>query len=343
MRNAFRQNIVLDKRQRLIMYRVLLAQLRGGIPFDQACQVIDRSLNLNPVINRIAKAGHEATNRGKRVTEGLSIGGYLPIRHTQIIDLAEQNDRLMDAFDYLIHEDEESLGIWNSVVWPKIYFTIVLGALLFASTQIHTLLDKMGTRGVDVGNILAYKVSVFLADWILWIVGIVFWIITVIAWARRSSTGLVRKLLAHPIDDWNRRLALATCRLSVVMYQQGANHMQALTACEHSMGGTYVQHCIKIIRYECTTEGLRYLDAISGRLLTKDLASVLGGLAPSGSSDDYILAMQTVANVYAEQVKAMYAGWQHVYTLIIMLGIAAMILMNALGMFSVFSMFMQRM
>ena len=330
----WRQLVVLDKNQRLLLYEALGAQIEAGIPPQQAFEALHTISIITPAISRVAGAAATAGREGRLLTEGLADSQCIPLLELGVLKVAERNNRLATACANIQARNQDKLSFLASVVVPNAYYEVIVAALLFMVWQAKDILAATANK-VDLATIPAYQLSSFLHHWaiIITIVGLLGFVTVV--YGRSQWVGRHRALLWFFDREYRAVLAVRVADMAAALSTEGANHIDILDAIKEAFGDEdYVLWAVSTARELHAGAGETIEDALSGTLLPPPLAALLSALTPGGKQERYPLSYRTLSRVQRTQLQAQYAVLTNGLRLLLLATAALLIIMLLHGIYT---------
>ena len=328
-------NLTLPRSDRAIFYALLRAQLRAGVSAMSACETLLGLSDLGKTLRRIAKAGAQAGREGRLVLDGLAETNMFPPADMGVLRIAETGGTLQEALCALEEQTEENLSFVSQVMAPNLYYLVILTVLVGFVWNTQTFLKQVDF--IDLSRNPSWRLSGWLhAWWIPLVVGLSGTIAGV--WIGKVSwTGPMRRLLLVFDTEARYRFGLEFVRLAELLSRHGASHTEILSAAGSALGHSrYVAHAVRRARRAVHEEGMQWEQALSDGLLLAEHASLLAGLVPGGRRQLYPPAYQALGEIQRRLLKNRYRIMQGFLRTALLLAIAALIVITAEGMYSLF-------
>ena len=303
----FRCAFNFPRARRQLFYRLVAAQLRGGVAAPAAFAGMARALSVDRASGEIARTVAAAIAEGKGVWEGFSDTRSVPADEIGIVRVSEGSGSLAEGLESLAEEGEAGLSIARSVVAPNAYYLVVLTAGMFGLGQLEELLTAGFLDGAALAENGAYRLSAAVNDFgpatgiLLCLAG------AVVVVGRASWHGGARRALG-PFDGEHRaRVALQFADLAARLYRQGGNHREMLRAYEDAYGRSgYARWAVREARRDHVEGGVGIEVALRGRLVTEGMAELLGVMVPGGDRELYPRAWRELAGIQRTMLEARY-------------------------------------
>lgn len=330
----YRRTIALDAVNRTMFYRILAAQIRGGITIQSACESLTSKRDLEEGVQALATAGSRAAAEGRFAADGFYDSGYLDSAHVGILRIAEQHGNLGEALAELARDEASVQTIPRNVLKPSIAqiatLAIAIGMLAVAPDAI----DAITRNAPGVVEAPVYIIGSWVQTLGVWFGLVLVTLGIAIAVGRLRWTGSQRRLLLGFSKDWLDRLALQYCRLAASMMRHGATPAATMDAFATVNESTYVSTVLPIAQRELA-DGRAFADCLAQRLLAADTAAMLDGLVPGATRALYANAFDTLAVVIEAQLIKTYAVWGRWTKTAVMILTAAILVTLFHGMFAI--------
>ena len=333
-RRWWRRNVVVDARNRVMFYKILEAQTRAGIRPLSICQNLASQKKLDKGIVDLAKHGEKAASGGRLASEGFDEGGYLPSEDVGVLQVAEQNDSLMDALPDLTDDAHVSRNLWNGVVRPAIFQVLPLVLALTMAIAMPDLLGNLVKDTSMTSNIPVIAFSTFMQDWGIALGALVLCLGVLITYGRPRWRGSMRRWLFVFDKDWRDQIAIQYCRLARSMSKQGATGLQTLDAFATVNRTPFVRLMLTDVRRDLQA-GRSYAASLSGRLLEEGSAAMLDSLAPGENREQYPTAFELVGDMLEIQLTNTYSRAATTFRLLLMASSALLLILMLHGMFQI--------
>lgn len=300
LRNRLNTTFTFPREERVMLYRVLEAQLRAGIPAHGAVETLARRIRITPAMVTVCQAATGAAAEGRGVVAGFADSGCFPADELGLLAVAEDNGTLTDALGTLQADAERRLGFAARVLAPNLYYLVILAVVLVLATLakgfMAGLADVVGPEALVYND--AYRVSLWLNAWGPWALGLLVCLGLLIAWCRAHATGPARKALLFFDQESRLGYGIRYCELAASLYAQGANHNAVFAAARQVLGSSrMMRRAIGETGQAHREAGLDIEDALAGRLLAPRYAGLLAGMAPGGQRDLYPRAFRALASI----------------------------------------------
>lgn len=339
LRRVMRSNILCSDLDRRLLYRIMHAQVSSGMRINTACEkVMDLKGRLKPALTEIAEAGAAAADEGRQIADGWRDTDYLPEEDLGLLEVSEDRGTLNETLEYLSSADRTSLGLFRSVVAPNIYSAVLFlvgFTAVFMAVDLFAAFPKVGE-----GTVAAPVLSI--SEWLQRYATVLAVALTVlgllIARGRSAWTGVKRRLLLIFDEDWRFQLGLRFCHMAETLFAHGATTSEVIDAAQRALGSRrYTTRSLNDIRQDVVRDGRPFADALSGRILTPELAACLQGMVPEEDPRMFPAALDTLAKVYQALLEEKYRKWQRMLNVALLLGSAGAVLLVAHGVFSMAS------
>lgn len=323
------------REQRGLMYRALAAQLRGGVAPVTAFETLAKEVRISAETAEVARAAAQAGAEGRALADGLADTGCFPAEDLGVLRVAERGNSLAAAFEALAEGAAERLGTVSKVLAPNAYYLVVLGVLLFFAFEARDLMDSL--TGLDVAGNPAYGLSLALHRWLPPTAAAIVAAAAVVAWGRRRWHGRPRAALAWWDAEYRHQLGIRVADLAARLYDHGGSHTDVLDAVEEAFGDApYVRRATTEARLMHMQEGAAFEDAIAGRLVPAQMATVLKALAPRGERGRYGPAFVAVAQLQRVLLAKRYAVAATAVRLATLVSTVALLATLARGIYGLF-------
>ena len=315
--------------RRQLFYRLVAAQLRGGVAAPAAFLGLARALTVDRASAGIARAVATSIRDGKAVWEGLAETGSVPADELGIVRVSEASGTLAEGLESLAAAAASGLSITRSVIAPNAYYLVVLAAGLFGVGELEELLAAgfLDADGLEENG--AYRLSAAVNDYGPWLGAVGLAAAVTVTIGRRGWHGVARRALG-PFDGEHRsRVALRFAELAARLYRQGASHPEVLRAYEEAHGrGGYARWAVREARRDHAEAGVAIERALRGRLVTEGMAELLGAMVPGGDRGLYPRAWNELAGIQRTMLEARYkaaANLLRVILLVLLGGIVGIV------------------
>ena len=326
VRNWWRSHMAVDASTRVMFYKILAAQTRGGVRLLTICQMLAEKANLDPGIKDLARHGAQAAQAGRLACDGFAESGYLPATDVGVLRVAEQNGTLTDALIELTDVERDARTFFSGAFRPAAFQLVPASIAIGMVTASPTLLNDIVQDAAAREAMPLYQIASFLqtfgptvATLILGFVGFCWW--------GRSRLTKRRWMLMLFNRDWLEQVAIAYCRLAASMTRQGATHLQTLDAFGDAYRSRYVHAMIPLATRD-VNDGRSYAASLANRLLPIDVADLLDSLVPGEERERYPNAFETLAAMQEALLTNHYAVRARVMKFVFMLfTVGALVLM----------------
>ncbi|MDE0190152.1 MAG: type II secretion system F family protein [Gammaproteobacteria bacterium] len=268
--------------RREVFYRLVAAQLRGGVAMRRALETLGTSARLDAVSTDVARTVGSAVEEGRLVAEGLAATRSVPLAEIGVIRVAERSGTMAEALEELGRSDAKRLGIARNVLAPNSYYLIALAIAVLGTMQVEDMLGAVLGHDVLAAND-AYVLSRRLNDWVPSGTVVVATVAGVVVAGRAYWHGRARRLLWFFDSEHRARLALQFAEFATRLYNRGATHAEVLDAFDEAYArGGFVRWAVREARRDHIDAGMSIEDALAGRLVPEWLAGVLSAMVPGG-------------------------------------------------------------
>lgn len=273
--------------RREVFYRLVAAQLRGGVAVPRALDTLASSARLDGVSTDVARTVGAAVEEGRLMAEGLAATRSVPVAEIGLIRVSERSGTMVEALEELGRGEAQRLGIARNVLVPNGYYLMALVLAVLGTMQLEDMLGAVIGHDALAAN-GAYVLSRRLNDWALpGFVALAAATLGVVA-GRRGWRGRARRLLGFFDAEHRARLALQFAEFAARLYNRGATHREVLDAFDEAFArGGFVCWAIRETRRDHVDAGISIEDALAGRLVPEWLAGVLSAMVPGGRRDLY--------------------------------------------------------
>ena len=335
IRNAFNCAVVFPRRDRMLFYSLLRAQVRAGVPPAAACETLLGLSDLSPALRRIARAGAQAGHDGRPVVEGLAETEMFPPVDTGVLAIAEAGGTLAEALEAIEGSGDETLNCLTKVVVPNLYYLTILSVLVFFAWQAKDFLDMVAFT--DMSGNTAFRLSAWLHDWWAVALGALAGGTGAVWHGKFAWTGRARRLLPVFDAEARYRIGIAFVQLAELLARHGASHGEILAAAGSVLGHhRYTAQAVRRARRALNADGAKWEDALGGGLLSPAHAALLAGLVPGGQRNLYPEAYRTLGMIQRRILNDRYRALAGVFRLGVLLGILVLLLVLAQGMYSMY-------
>lgn len=305
IRNWWRSHVEMDTTTRLMFYKILGAQTRGGVRLLTICQMLKDKAQLDKSVKRLAQYGADAAQAGRLACDGFDESGYLPTADAGILRVAEQNGTLVDALAELTAEDRQTRtffsGVFKPVAFQLVPASVAVSMVTASPKLLSDIVQDEAAREAMPLHIVATFLQTFGPS-----VGIFILLFITFCWWGRSRLTERRWLLTLFNRDWLDQIAIAYCRLAASMTRQGATHLQTLSAFADAYQSPYVRAMTPLVTRD-VNDGRAYAASLAGRVLPADIAELLDALVPGEDRERYPSAFETLAAMQEAQLANHYA------------------------------------
>lgn len=273
--------------RREMFYRLVAAQLRGGVAVRLALDTLGTSARLDAVSTDVAMKVGAAVDEGRLVAEGLAATRSVPQAEIGLIRVAERSGTMAEALEELGQAEAKRLGIARNVLAPNSYYLIALVVAVLGTMQLEGMLGAVLGHDALAAN-GAYVLSRRLNEWVP--AGIVLLAVLTagVVAGRGHWHGRARRLLWCFDAEHRARLAVQFAEFAGRLYNRGATHAEVLDAYEEAYArGGFVRWAVREVRRDHVDVGMSIEDALAGRLIPDWLAGVLSAMVPGGRRDLY--------------------------------------------------------
>lgn len=333
LRNWWRSVIVFSATDRALLYRALAVQLKAGRSPRQAFEaLVDAGISNEMAV--IANCAAAAAEEGRLTMAGVADTGFLPRAEAGILQLAERNNRLPQVCEQLLSRSNDRLGFIKAVVSPNLYYIAVLGILLFMLLQASDLIHLLPLQDTGFEMIPAYRWSVFLQQWGLFILLLATGYAAAVLYGRTRFIGALRRGLLVFNREYRHLLTVRIAELASLLYRQGATHIQFLDALAEAFGDEFFVRRGVINARNHLVEGASLDQAIADDLVSPATAATLAALVPGGATGLYPGAFDTVRVLEQTQLEKLYFRFNQNFRLSLLLISGCIILILAHGIYS---------
>lgn len=273
--------------RRVVFYRLVAAQLRGGVAVRRALDTLGTSARLDAVSTGVAKRVGAAVEEGRLMAEGLAATRSVPLAEIGQIRVAERSGTMVSALEDLGQGRAKRLGIARNVLAPNSYYLVALLVAVAGTMQLEGMLGAVLGHDVLASN-RAYALSRRLNDWVPVGSGALAVAAVGVVAGRRYCHGRARRLLWFFDAEHRARLAIQFADFAARLYNRGATHPEVLDAYEEAYAhGGFAQWAVREARRDHVDAGMSIEDALAGRLVPEWLAGVLSAMVPGGRRDLY--------------------------------------------------------
>ncbi len=327
-----------DAAKRSVFYRILAAQIRGGLSVHQAFENLNANLATYPEARIIARQVLRSVRNGEGVAQGADTSRLLPRFDVGLMKMAEKNDSWQVAFTVLGEDAASPATLFNKVIKPNTYYLLVVTALLVLYYVMQDFFVDMAGNRQAVEGIAAYQLSLFLNNWIGLILLSLTLYLGLVLWGRTRWSGPARRLLTLFDTDYRQHVALRFTRLAQAMYQQGASHVEVLDqAREIFSNEPYVRRLLRNTHTAHTRTGMAIEAALADRLLSRAHAGILQNMAPEGRIETYAGAYAALTELLQVLIASRYQNLLVVTRSLTLSGFVLLFLIFAGGIFAVFT------
>ena len=335
LRNALNCAVIFPRRDRLLFYALLRAQVRAGVPPARACETLLSLSDLAPPLRRIARAGAQAGHDGRPVVEGIAETRMFPPADMGVLGIAEANGTLAEALEAIEGSAAEALNVTARVVVPNLYYLTVLAVLVCFAWQARDFLNMV--TFTDLSGNAAFEFSRWLHDWWIPATGALAGVTGAVWHGKFAWTGRARRLLPVFDAEARYRIGIAFAQLAELLARHGASHGEILAATGSVMGHhRYVAHAVRRARRALDTEGAKWEDALGGGLLSPEHADLLAGLVPGGQRNLYPEAYRTLGMIQRQLLNDRYRLLAGFFRTALLLAILVLLLVLVEGLYSLF-------
>jgi len=273
--------------RREMFYRLIAAQLRGGVAVHRALDTLGAAARLDAVSTGVARTVSAVVEEGGLVADGLAATRSVPPADIGLIRVAERSGTLPEALEELGRSETTRLGIARNVLAPNSYYLVALIVAVFGTMQLEDMLGAVLGHDALASN-EAYVLSRRLNAWgppgvvagMALAAGVVV--------GRRRWHGRARRFLWFFDAEHRARLALQFAEFAARLYHRGATHPEVLDAyAEAYANGGFVRWAVREARRDHVDAGMSIEDALAGRLVPEWLAGILSAMVPGGRRDLY--------------------------------------------------------
>ena len=323
------RTIVFPARHRALLYTLVSAQLKAGIPVASAFENLLKLPGVTPTFHKVTKIAAQSGHNGQSVIEDLSRTGYFPAMDIGIFRVAEAKGTLQSALDQADIRSDHSLGFFALVVRPNLYYCTLLSILVFFAVEArdfgYELIDDTELTGNS-----AIDLSVWLNEWGIATLVIAGLVIAIVVHGKLSWIGKARKALLFFDLEARYQIGMKFCALAEMMSLAGASQVEILTEANNVLAQSrYARHTIADALRKMSQFGVSFEDAIAGGILPTEQASVLDGLTPGGQRNLYPAAFHTVGILQKKLLETRYQVAEGLFRGVLL--IAIMILLITLG------------
>lgn len=310
------------------MYKIIRAQLRAATTFADACAMLREAQHVSKEVTAVAREGVNAAERGDLVATGWEQSCRIPQIHVGMLKVAERRGTVADALDDLLLMHDTTPSFAKDVVLPNLYHLVVLAIALTGVYFSSALFEMIALPGTDPNTVPVYKMSKWMQQWMPTVALVSVGLLLFVIWGRPNLTGTSRLSLLIFDLEWRWQFGLRYSRLCEGLYRQGGNEAEMLEATSTSLGhGAFAKRYLKEVSEALSTRGQALHVALSDRLLTKDMATVLGGLTPGGSRSLLPAAFNALADMHEAFLQKIYRKWRTTSRFVLLVSIAILILL----------------
>lgn len=273
--------------RREVFYRLVAAQLRGGVAVRRALDTLGTSARLDAVSTGVARTVGAAVEEGRLVAEGFAATRSVPRAEIGLIRVAERSGTMADALEELGRAETKRLGIARNVLAPNSYYLMALVVAVLGTMQLENMLGTvLGHEALAANS--AYLLSRRLNEWVPAGAAAVAAGAAGVVAGRGHWHGRARRLLWFFDAEHRARLALQFAEFAARLYNRGATHAEVLDAFDEAYArGGFVRWAVREARRDHIDAGMSIEDALAGRLVPEWLAGVLSAMVPGGRRDLY--------------------------------------------------------
>ncbi|MYA18400.1 MAG: hypothetical protein F4Z28_17340 [Gammaproteobacteria bacterium] len=290
--------------RREMFYRLVAAQLRGGVAVRRALDTLGTTARLDAVSSGVARMVGAAVEEGRLVAEGLAATRSVPQAEVGLIRVAERSGTMAEALEELGQGEAKRLGIARNVLAPNSYYLVALAVAVVGTMQLQSMLGAVLGHDALAAN-GAYVLSRRLNEWVpAGTVALAVLAAGVLA-GRGYWHGRARRLLFVFDAEHRARLAVQFAEFAGRLYHRGATHAEVLDAFDEAYArGGFVRWAVREARRDHIDAGMSIEDALAGRLVPDWLAGVLSAMVPGGRRDLYPGAWDALASMQRSLLEA---------------------------------------
>ena len=304
LRTGLNAALRFPRSRREVFYRLVAAQLRGGVAVPRALATLGMSARLDAVSTGVAKTVAAAVEEGRLVAEGLVATRSVPAAEIGLIRVAERSGTMVEALEELGRSEAKQLGIARNVLAPNSYYLMALVLAVLGTMQLEDMLGAVLGHDALAAN-GAYVLSRRLNDWALPGFAAVSGAAAGVVAGRWGWHGRARRLLGFFDAEHRARLALQFAEFATRLYNRGATHPEVLDAYEEAFArGGFVRWAVREARRDHVDAGMSIEDALAGRLIPEWLAGVLSAMVPEGRRDLYPGAWDALGSMQRSLLQA---------------------------------------
>lgn len=329
------QNILFDATQRLLLYEVLATQLSSGLTPQRAFETLYDLAPITPAISQAAASAAAAGREGRLLTDGLAESGCIPLTEIGILQIAERNNRLAHACNTLQRRAKDNLSLVANVFLPNSYYLLVFLGLVFMAHQAGDLLSTLGQQ-INVTNIPAYQMSLWLKSYILPIAIALMALALLVMVGRSSWSGAIRRLLWFFDSEYRALLAIRFADMAAMMSSEGATHGDILNVMETAFSHEpYIIWASSEAKQKHIGAGETIENALAGTFLTRSLSGLLGALTPGQEQGTYPVAYQALSRIQRARLQVQYRIMANGFRFALLIAIALILLTLIHGIYAV--------
>ncbi|MDE0443014.1 MAG: type II secretion system F family protein [Gammaproteobacteria bacterium] len=273
--------------RREVFYRLVAAQLRGGVAVRRALDTLGASARLDAVSTGVARTVGAAVEEGQLVADGFVATRSVPRAEIGLIRVAERSGTMVEALEELGRSDAKRLTIARNVLAPNSYYLIALVMAVLGTMQVEDMLAAVLGHDALAAN-GAYALSRRLNEWMPPGTVALATVAAAIVAGRGHWHGRARRLLGFFDAEHRARLALQFAEFAARLYNRGATHAEVLDAFDEAYARSgFVRWAVREARRDHIDAGMSIEDALAGRLVPEWLAGVLSAMVPGGRRDLY--------------------------------------------------------
>ena len=334
----FRCAFSFPAQRRHLFYRLVAAQLRGGIAAPAAFAGMGRTLSVDRVSGDVARRVAAAIAEGRTVADGLEETKSVPADEVGIVRVSEGSGTLAEGLEGMAEAGAGRLSIAGSVLAPNAYYLVVFAAAMLGLGELEELLASGMVNPERLDENGAYRLSAMVNDFGLFVLALGLGSVVTVMAGRNAWHGRSRRLLG-PFDAEHRaRVALEFAELAARLYRQGGNHGEVLTAYEEARGRTgYRRWAVREARRDHEEDGVAIERALRGRLVTPWMAELLVVMVPGGDREMYPRALTELAGIQRTLLAARYKAAANMLRLALLVVLGSIVAIVVPGIYSAYS------
>ena len=324
--------------RRQLFYRLVAAQLRGGLAAPAAFLGLAQTLTVDRASAAIARTVAAAIANGKAVWEGLAETKSVPADELGIIRVSEASETLAEGLESLSAAAAAGLSITRSVIAPNAYYLVVLVASAFGLGELEDLLAAGFLDAESLEENGAYRLSAAVNDYGPWAGAAGLAAAVTVIVGRQGWHGMARRALG-PFDGEHRsRVGLQFAELAARLYRRGASHPEVLRAYEEAHGRSgYARWAVREARRDHAEAGVAIESALRGRLVTEEIAELLGAMVPGGDRGLYPRAWMEMAGIQRTMLEARFKAAANLLRVIVLVLLGGIVGIVVPGIYSAYT------